>query len=290
MTKKKLVPVKEYEALKQAEATVNTLRTFNSVLAKRRISDKRMPIGAPQEDPDDVPISIQKIVFPQSGGTLTVYKDIPHNMKGFCDQDTVDKVDEIKTSLVIMMHTFRQLTRRRVLGPIFLLLFRTQLKGTFNFWVESNWNNLSKYLLKDEMYCDMVRELRRVWPAEYAKLRDIVSMLLEFDDAYRYRIQDAFGVFDQACFRRRPIRELQKFFAHLEEHEETDADNNCKLGLKSKWRILKKMVGAIRLDIDYFILVRTVLAGIDIEKVRLSVEDRYWCQRKYGYKWPVFEN
>lgn len=275
----------EYKELISAKNTLSTIQTFNAILAKRR-RDKN--IGLPHqlsEGEASTAITIQKVKFPETGGTYTVYEDKPYWMKGFCDHESMVKIDEIKRNILIGLKFFSNLSKFKKV--LFLIFFKKDLEKIFKIWVKQTWVFSEGYFLEEDKWCDMVQEIRRVWPGNRShELEDIVSLILEFDDAYRYRFQDAFGNFNQEDFKKKPIKELKKFFKYLEDNEQYDKSNyEFRMDLKSKWRILGKIVGLIRFKPD--ILDDIIKSGseLDLTKVRMSEEDKYWCQGKFGYNW-----
>ena len=272
------------EELQSAWNTVNTIRTFNGIRTKmtgrkvhqaNEISEEKLK-GA---------VSIEKVKFPESGGTFTYYSGLEYPMKGFFDKETVDKVADLKIDIMVALLFFKKVLKRKLLGPIFLLLFRKQIKESFNTWVSVNHTMLKDFLIDEIRYCDFVQEVRRVFPGDH-KTEDLLGMILEFDDAYRYRFQDAFGQFDQVNFNKHPIKELKKFFKYLEDNE-----NILKKGdkwgenLKSKWRMVGLIIPFIVFDRKLFKMVKKFFNELNVEKLKLSPEDRFHSKKKFGYNW-----
>lgn len=278
----------EYDEMQAALNTVRTLQTFNSILDKRRISFKD-PSSIPQqlsEKQSKSAIEIEKVKFPDSGGTYTVYKDKPYEMKGFNDGETVDKIAEVKKDVILVMQFFRLVSRRRILGGLFFLIFRKELEKLFNNWVEQSWHNLQSFLIEDIRYCDFVRELRRCWPEGNEKLRDIISMVLEFDDAYRYRFQHAFGNFNQKNFIDNPTDEIKKYFDYLYKKEKKpEIMKSFKMNLKDKWSTLGKISFLLKYNKKILNPVYGMFKKINVDKLKMSEEDKYWCQNKVGFNW-----
>ena len=102
-------------------------------------------------------------------------------------------------------------------------------------------------------------------------------MVLEFDDAYRYRFQDVMGDFDRKLFKKNPISELIRIMALGESREIKDSR------VSKTWKTAGLLLRAIRF---YPPLKREIVfffENLYIEEVKLSVEDSYHAIKKIDY-------
>lgn len=119
---------------------------------------------------------VEKIEKPKEGGVLTYLKGHPKPYPGFPSKKTVKEMDYIKRMVPIALKSSRRLLERHLVNP--------------------------------KRYSHAVREIHRVFsimierdnrPNEKEKLtylRDLICMILEFDNAYRFRFQDGFSELD----------------------------------------------------------------------------------------------
>lgn len=161
---------------------------------------------------------------------------------------------------------------------------------------------------KPNYFCDMVREVRRVafqitgdpisvpdavctgcpdCDGANAALReasatrraqrrlvDVISMLLEFDDAYRYRIQDLFGALNKEAFLLNPGRETARVLQLVMERGN---------GTKAKFGLFKALLPLLfRIGFIREVAVQFV-ATADLEKLKLDEADWYRCLQWGGY-------
>jgi hypothetical protein len=133
---------------------------------------------------------------------------------------------------------------------------------------------------KPQFYCDMVREIRRV-ALEIAgddpvnrKFVDVLSMILEFDDAYRYRLQDGFGEINKNAIKANPAAELTRVFELMQNRGE---------GTGEKFGHFAKLIPiALKLK-DVRSLINRFFEEADLKKLSLDEVDWYRCLFWGGY-------
>jgi len=134
---------------------------------------------------------------------------------------------------------------------------------------------------KPQYYCDMVREFRRVAlrmtkkDPEYNQLIETVCMVLEFDDAYRYRLQDLFQEVNVKAIKENPSRELKRVFAIGMERGE---------GTKEKFESFSKLISVLCMVKSVRNGIIEFFSKIKIKKMVLDDADFYRCMFWGGYK------
>lgn len=146
---------------------------------------------------------IEKIVIPKGGGIDTYLKGLKYPYPGYPDHRRLEIICIIKRTFLTWMHFFSPLKRN-----IFkLILFKKNLKKFipegiyFLAWI------LRNHRLKPQFYSRPVREIYRLFDiliersneglkGKFTSIRDIVCMVLEFDDAYRFMVQDIIAEMD----------------------------------------------------------------------------------------------
>jgi hypothetical protein len=108
------------------------------------------------------------------------------------------------------------------------------------------------------------------------QLVDIGSMILEFDDSYRYAIQDAFGEINSEAMRTEPAKELVRVIRIIQQR-----GNGISERFKAVERLIPFMlrIKVIREFVDSF------FAEIDLKKMALDDMDFYRCMVRTGYEY-----
>jgi hypothetical protein len=137
---------------------------------------------------------------------------------------------------------------------------------------------MNQVLLKNENYCQPIREIRRVFKILRLDNRaiDAISLILEYDSAYRYILQDAFNEFDKLKFFNDYKKELKRVFDIV--ISRTGGEDTNKFKNMYKLLVLATKIKGIREKILWFI------EELRMEEVRPSKEDYYWMLMLKTYK------
>jgi len=136
--------------------------------------------------------TVEKVEFPKEGGVFTYLKGHKYPYPGFPHQRVVEKVSLVKSFIPAILELIKLIPLRRITGAI--KVAKRIIKGAY-------------YVLRDEeiqpnRYSKPVREIRRLFniliereknkdkKAIWKHLRTVICMILEFDNAYRFRLQD----------------------------------------------------------------------------------------------------
>lgn len=133
----------------------------------------------------------------------------------------------------------------------------------------------------------IVKELYRAFTAVYAKtgnkhvleLRDVMTFILQEDDAYRFRFQWLAKFFNpnslwRKVLRRDPIKDFDWALSMLE-HGEMIGD------MKERQRLLRKVLVFVLKDESVRNLFQLFQKELDWKKVQLSKADKYFFRAKY---------
>lgn len=117
-----------------------------------------------------------------------------------------------------------------------------------------------------------VREIHRVWSkiAPNSQLKDIVCMILQEDDSYRWRFQwmvDYFGFGS-------PKKKLNNAFEWLE-HAEVIGD------MKERVRLVRRTFGVIQQDPEWELFFKRFFKEVRWKKLKLTKADKYFFRAKY---------
>lgn len=149
---------------------------------------------------------IERIAISKEG-TVDVYlkgRKYPH--PGYPDRRWVKTICIIKKMSMILMDLFASMANRR--GIIKLVILRKNIKDLAPKMLVLFATIIGSRRLKERYYNRLPREVYRVFniliereddpgvKEKWIKIRDIVCLILQFDAAYGYRIQDALSEID----------------------------------------------------------------------------------------------
>lgn len=258
------------------------------------ISEMKEIPELPSEVPTDVH-ALTHVEMPETGGVLTYMEGYDEPYKGFPFHEFVDKIDTIKKlSRGVLSSLFHDVKKRNKLQVALLVLvpwlFNDLLKGT----IYAFHRIIIRFKIKELRYCDAVREVYRAmserFPEETVesveireRVRDLLCMVLENDNAYRFRFQDIIVELDKEALRKNPSKELVRLLSVMQTREKGQ-------DVADTWTLLKTFL-------PMYLFVNTkvkkeivrLLSGLDLEKVRLSKEDIYYCKPRKDYQFGFME-
>lgn len=234
-----------------------------------------------QEDGSVDRSSLLKVEFPVEGGILTYMtgKDYPY--RGFPYYEHVDKIDVVKKITRAAMSGLYHSFKKRRLSLITLIPSLWVFRDFVSTGVYTFYRMIERFRWKPIMYSDSIRELYRAMDSadEFTtQLRDLLCMFLECDNAYRYRFQDIISELNKESLEKNPRKELLRLLSIMSGREKTQE-------IKDTWRLVKYIVSFyLWFDKRLLNVIANTLKEINIEKIRLSVEDRYYCVPRKDYR------
>lgn len=279
----------------QGKAMMANMAAMNAICREMKVIPE-LPSEVPQ---DSHPLN--RVEFPDVGGILTYMDGYDHPYKGFPFHEFVEKIDVIKKIIRQTQSGFFHALMRhdesgKVIGvkpttyllvPLlpFLVFLGRILIRTFTY---TFFRLIDRFRVKTERYSDAVREIHRAFSVERPgespatrelrlQMRDVECMILEFDNAYRYRAQDVLVEFDKAALAKHPAREMLRVLDIIIAREKV-------VDVQNTWRLLKHFVTwYMRFDRPLLNLFADVIGEINPEAVALSVEDRYFAGQRKDY-------
>lgn len=224
--------ISQEELIAQQEAMLNNMNLMNQIVGMM----KEIPI-LPSEQPKDVS-PLNRVEFPEKGGVLTYMDGHDQPYKGFPFYDFVDKIDVIKkVSRAMLSGLYHSLKGKPKIFYVAFIPLVFIAKNIFVAVVYVFAKLVKRVLVKSNIYCDAVRELHRVFTQERYRedektrelrlmLRDVVCMILEFDNAYRYRFQDILAEINQTKVKTHTVQELSRLLTLMSEREITEDIKN----------------------------------------------------------------
>lgn len=232
-----------------------------------------------------------KIECPPKGGILAYYKDIKYPIKGLPFMEIVEAIGTPKKmimgAVLIFNHTpLKWFTPLMIIVPPFIRrkIFKEMAR---QFVITSDWalnrHYFNQYFTDTNKFCDSVREFYKKamqfvdenYPTMddhwiWGKLVHIISMIFEYDSAYRYRMQDFLTELRIADFEKKPLREMIRLFREIGFRERT-------LGISyQKWWKVGLIIGLMfffnrRLYKNALI----IFTSFDMEQIKFDEIDWY---------------
>ncbi len=262
---------KEYEV---AVASMESMNNINYILEQMTQSvDPEYILGGI----GDI-WTLKEVKLPKEGGVLSYYEEHTFPKKGFPVERVVDKVNIVKKVAMTMLYTF---SKSKIILVITVLFFHKDMIRVYTEFLQKL-NSLIGYTkLKPFRYCLAMRSMYSAFEEEDHMLRDIVCMIFEFDDAYRYRLQDILGELDKEKLVANPRKELSRLMA-LAEYRDTDDRLQGMFNRARKALIILSLSKKVREKVVTFFL------KLDTEAVKMQEDDLYFAKLKsggYPYKW-----
>lgn len=280
----------EEKHLKDVGAYLENTRIMNEIVREM----KEIP-ELPSEKPVDVH-PLLRVELPDDGGVLTYMEGYDEPYRGFPFYEFVDKIDTLKKisrgALSSLFHSFK---RRPKIQLAFLFLVPWVFNDLLIGGIQSAHRVIVRLLIKSNRYSEPVRELHRVMSVRFhgesersleirLAIRDLTCMLLENDNAYRFRFQDIISELDKVALRKKPAGELDRLLTLMQTREVTQE-------IKDTWTLLKTFLPAfLMVNRGVRKQIVEVLSSLDLSRVRLSKEDVFFCKPRKDYKFNLGQN
>ena len=218
------------------------------------------------------------VEFPEEGGMLLYLENQKHPKKGWPFKQAIMSIDAVKKFIMFFLKFVMALPKNIVTGKV----GRSFMEG-FGNYADFIFKQNGVYL-KSKYYCTMVREIDRVgmlMAQDDVERRFVraVCMIFEFDDAYRYRLQDMLDEMDKDAFIKNPSKETRRLFDIMISRSQEDAEmlRQGKLPLMRNFLFWILYIPVIRRT------AREFLKQVELEKLYLDTMDAYQCLTWNGY-------
>lgn len=224
--------------------------------------------------------------FPVTGGTYVYHQGDKFPTKGWPFKEAVFATNTVKRAILNLIRFAGSSPARYFLGLFLFLPSFIQRKimkkamqefADYTYIVFTNWN----VLIKPNFMCDIGREVSRVGlqmagldiPSQ--RLVKALCMILEYDDAYRYRIQDLMGELNVVDMKKDPAKELSRLLDIAIARD--PAGINEQAGTGFKFNVVKNIIPfMVRLP-GVKETINTFFQYANVEKMKLDDIDFYRC-------------
>ena len=263
-----------------------SLRTISQSMKEIPFHKSEIPLPN-----DSYPLT--KVEFPSEGGVLSFQEGIEQPYRGFPFFEVVEKIDLIKkisrSSLSGIYHSVR--TKKWLLLTLLpsVWMFKSLIwAGTYALY-----RLIERTRIKPWFYSQAVKELYRAFSVPRQKerpktlelrlmLRDLICSILEFDNAYRFRFQDWIEELDKKKLRKNPTKEFGRILKIASHREKTQE-------IKDTWKLIKMFNFYLRFDFELKKMLKDILGELDVEKVKLTIEDKCFAEKRKDYAFGFIE-
>lgn len=266
----------------EQEALVRSVSMMSDV-SKRM---KQIPVLPSEIPTDNHPLT--RVEFPEEDGVLTYMAGYDYPYRGYPYYEFVDKIDIIKKISRGIQSGFYHGLKQSKLKWLLIALIPTLGRSVFWAFCYSFDRLVARTPMRVNRFSESVRELHRAasisWGDETQELsdlrkmlRNIECMILEFDNAYRFRFQDLVVEIDKDALRKNPRKEINRLMDIWISRESVE-------DVKNSWVLLKLFNNwYLRFDRGLRQMIVRVLLELDPEKCKLSVEDKYFATPRVDY-------
>ncbi len=222
----------------------------------------------------------ERVDYPESGGIYVYYRGLPYPKKGFPYPEAIWMNDILKKNLRLIIDLVGQ--KAMVLPAIGLMLtpwkYKMAMLDNFIRGMASisQWL-MSGHYLKEERLSPIARELRHFISEflreigvskEYAEMAGKVgSAIIDYDDAYRLRLEDICSEASQMGLIMRPRGELLRLASIVQDRETSHA--------KQTFKSISKAISVVMLLPKIRKAFKKAIYSVDFEKMKLDEADRY---------------
>lgn len=248
---------------------------------------------------------VEEVREPAEGGFECRYKGEKYFRKGVLTPDALIAATVIKK---LIKTTTKLLPSLWFIIP-FLLIPKLGKKIQWKIleWFSENCHSsMSRFYIKPMKGCTVLRELWRcaieifknesLTQTERILLDRIivsVGLIFEYDDSYRYRMQDALSLISKEDFEKNPALELKRLYGILCDRDglpdQFDNDGKRKQVDNGMVERMDKLYKLIRYAFLFFPAIRNkakeFVRNLDVEKIKLDDDDFYHCLMRYDYRY-----
>jgi hypothetical protein len=229
-----------------------------------------------QEKKGGIGGDIIDIDIAEDGSLRTYIEGKKEPIRSYADAMTVAITTAYKRPIARFIQNFENMSW---IGRIISAIMILKNKDIFLDYSNRLFNCLP-LLLKDEHWSQPVKEIRRVLKGEFSPTAvDAVSLIIDYDSAYKNRTQDILPELDQSKLTGTisSIKEIRRVFDIIIER---DYDM-----MKIKWTKLKKIVTLAMLIPKVRKKVVSILKKLDLNEIKFSKEDLYWVRQFPSYEY-----
>ena len=270
-------------------------KTETSPDIKKKIEEMKgnmkLIIGAYGNQPNCVGI-VEKIIKPESGGVFSKLLGCSYLYKGHPEIRMVKQLDISKDAFWILLDVFK--SKVMIAWAVILFLFsRKRAKKEFlkisEYYFKIAYEPIGKLIPKRNKFCVSVKEvfqasdkvLNEIEDDEIRgvseKMRNLLMLVLEFDGAYKYRLQDILPEISRSQLRFNTVKEIGRVIDIFLERESS-------IQMKRKWKRLKRIpMFILRFSKRARFLLLKLLSSMNYDRIKMDEADWFFCLERNDY-------
>lgn len=231
----------------------------------------------------------ERVIYPDEGGMLMKYKDIPYLRQGFVFPEALDAVSNVKKITVLFLAFIKGKGIRGRIGNG--LAHYVWIADWMFQWYDPNLKQISTIYLQENRYRQSIRELIKFInnfigflgikveaPSTGKKnFGRVIGTLIEYDNAYYWRMEDIFSETNKELLLKNPKKELKRLLKIYEQRE--------KQGIEFKVQAIVKLLSIIFWIPGVKRAFKKAIQSVDIEKMKITKDDSYFTMNYEGYNY-----
>ena len=266
----------------QQEAYIENLKIMDAI-----VREMKEVAELPSETPKDIS-ALEKVEFPVDGGVLTYMEGHPYAYRGFPYFEFVDKIDLIKKlSRGFLSGFYHSVKKTHKIWFITFLPSIWILKHFVRAAIYAFYRIIERFRIKPKYYSQAIRELYRAFSVQKDekisdqelrfRIRDLLCMILEYDNAYRFRFQDLTEELNKENLSKDLLKEINKLF---------DIMSSREIGqdIKDTWTLVRLFISYyLRFDKKIKRILQDMLLELNVEQTKFTPEDIHFCEKRKDY-------
>jgi hypothetical protein len=260
-------------------------------LIEKRVAEKKQiaVVAGAFGDMEECEAVVEEFIYPTTGGSFTKFYGCSYLFKGVPLREIVEGLSMAKSMISFLP---REIFFRGILFRIAILLYALFMTKRFmNYLMKYCYiihaHSINRVKLPITHYNKFTNELRRSFESavrdkndDFYKIAryfaDFIYLFLEYDNAYRLRIQDMFENLNAENAEKNVRKEVLRLIDILIDRE---------YGIKDKWIQMRRIFNIFLIISPKFRnLMREFLTTLTKENVVLDEDDWYFCLRRNGYR------
>lgn len=205
-------------------------------------------------------------------GHLVWYKGLKYPKRLSVHPMAGIKTAIVKRGLIDWIRAFLFPTPKRILDK-----FAHFADSAFTMYSDIGIEILASGYIKPENMCRSGREIYRVLDTmlDDKRILKSICMIWEFDNAYRYRFQDFFGIVSKEKVLKTPRKEILRVLDVMSKRENED--------ISEKYRVLRRLASFLLFFPYPRKFVKFFFAEANLKEIQLDVWDLYYCFMRPDY-------
>lgn len=240
---------------------------------------------------------VKRIEINEVKGIFVYYEDCPYPRRGFPFPEAVASINIVKR--IIMDYTRLLSSKEMILSWILIILSKRRIERIetmLSIFERSCYPIVKDYIVKPNLMTPLASELQGIIYGFLAysgissriakQIAYIFGEIFEYDNAYRFRVQDIFSESSKELLTKDPIKEIRRL---LKIYMSREGDRVKLHRIKGK-RYVSDKFREIAILISIMLLVPTIrkafikaIANSDFDRLKLDEIDKFWCKNREDY-------